>query len=186
MPGQEIGTAAKMFRVISWFDRVFAARRRLAYVTDMITELDLGADGLSCAKLREDGVRISYTPDKIGSMLAEREEARARYVEERDRLAAMVADARRVIARARDRDDGMLAPQFAYLIALLDGMDAEHAARSVGATRWQAKGYQRQVAAAVFDSDPARFPPTMEERDDGRGFGYWAFAHGGDAPKNTR
>lgn len=179
--------AVKQYRVMRWLDRAFDARRRLDYVADRIAELDEGADGLSCAKLRKEGVRVTYTPDKIGRMVAERDEARRRYVDEADHLAAMVSDARRVVARARDIDDGLRAPQFAYLLALLDGAPASEAARSVGATRWQAKGYQRQVAAAVFDSDPARFPPTMEERDDGRRFGYWAFAKsGGDATKNAR
>lgn len=173
----DVSDAAKQMRVISWLDGVREARARLADIRDKLREMDEGADGLSCAKVRKDGVRISYTPDKIGSMIAEREEVAAKLNAEAEFAEGRLRDACRTLQTAWDRNAGTDDPAFAYLLhRYVDGMSQADAAREVGTTIWGAKLYPRRVAALVYDSDPERFPPTVDERFAEHGFGYWNFA----------
>ena len=164
--------AVKQYRVLRWLDRVFDARRDLSDARDRIREMDEDADRLKSSWPRRDGVRVRNAGDRVGEMLAAREERRGMLLEAAE---ATLSDARRVIAGARDANADAADAAFGYLLALLDGMSAADAARSVGVTVWAAKGYQRQGAAMVYDSDPARFPPTAEELSGGRAYGYWQF-----------
>ncbi|MBR2683864.1 MAG: hypothetical protein IKE22_11440 [Atopobiaceae bacterium] len=166
----------KQYRVVLWLDGLLDANRRLEIIRDKLRELDEGADGMGCAKFRKEGVRITYTPDKVGNLVAEREQARKRLEAESERIEARLHDARRVLQDAWDANAGANDPAFAYLIhRYVDGMSLPEAARSVGMTSWGAKLYPRKVATMIYDEDPARFPETREERMDGKPYGYWAF-----------
>lgn len=170
------GDSSKQYRVISWLDGLLDASRRLKGIREKLRELDEGADGMSCARPRREGIRATYTPDKIGNMVAEREEAKGRLTAEAEQIEARLQDARRVLQEAWDANAGANDPAFAYLIhRYVDGMSLPEAARSVGTTSWGAKLYPRKVATMIFDADPDRFPETREERMDGKPYGYWAF-----------
>ncbi|MBQ6330259.1 MAG: hypothetical protein IJI35_14665 [Kiritimatiellae bacterium] len=182
----EVSDAAKQLRVLSWLDGLEDSRKRLSYVRDRLEELDAGMDGLGCVKYRKDGVRVSYMPDKIGAMVAARADARAALTAEAEQLEGRLRDGARLLQAAWSANYGANDPAFAYLVHVYgDGMGAADAARAVGITRWGARAYPRAVAVMVYDSDSARFPPTIgeivDERGGGYGFGYWTSKGDGNA-----
>ena len=183
----EVSDAAKQLRVLSWLDGLEDARRRLSYVRGELEELGANTDGLGCAKYRKDGVRrVGCLPDKIGAMVAAREAAKCALTAEAEQLEGRLRDGARLLQSAWRANYGANDPAFAYLVHVYgDGMGAADAARAVGTTRWGAKAYPRAVAVMVYDSDPARFPPTIgeivDERGGGYGFGYWTSKGDGNA-----
>ena len=167
----------KQYRVLCWLDRLLAGQQRLAYLRDRLDELDAKADGLGAVTYRKDGVRVSYTPDKVGELVAKNEEARADALGEMDAIGETLRDARRILQDAWDANAGENDPACAYLMALyVDGVPEAEAARAVGMTTWGARLYPREVAAMIYDANAARFPETVEERFAVHGFGYWKFA----------
>ena len=171
-----VDDAVKQYRVMNWLDRVRRVHNRLATVHDLLVELDAAADGIKCARIREDGVRISYTPDKIGAMLAKCEEKRAELESEEERLETIVRDAARVLSCAWSAHPDVADPAFAYVLAVYgEGKQPVDAARECGTTTWGAKLYPRKVASMIYDTFPERFPPTMAEKTAEKPYGYWRY-----------
>lgn len=174
-----VDDAVKQYRVMCWLDRVRRVHNRLVTVRDLLAELDDDTDGIKCARIREDGVRISYTPDKVGELLAKREEMRAELESEAERLVTVIHDAAMVLSRAWDAHPDVADPAFAYVLAVYgEGKPPTEAARACGTTTWGAKSYPRKVAAMIYDTEPARFPETMAEKNERAPYGYWMMAKG--------
>jgi hypothetical protein len=172
-----VDDAVKQYRVMCWLERMHGKRERLAYLRDRIEEIDAQGDGLKCAKFRTGYTRPTSEPDRIGTMLVKREEARAKAVEEAASIAGELRDAARLLREARDANAGEADAAFAYTaMVYCKGVPAGHAARAVGKSALSARQYPRQVAAMVYDAAPDRFPPTSDERFAEHGFGYWAYA----------
>ena len=166
--GGEHGRGA--LAVMRWLEGLLACHDRAEKVMCALGELDEGSDGMSGWKPDPAAVRTQVEPDKVGKVVAQREEVRCRLEAEADDIASKLDGARRVLEAAWEANPGVADPAFAYTMKrYVEGAPFALAARSVGATEWEARTYPRRVAAIVYGYMPDRFParPDMPYGYDG-------------------
>ena len=155
------GDTSKILSVMCWLDSLRYCARLLQKLEDNIKSIDEVSDGIGSYSIIERGGG-SDKPDKIGQLLAKREEHRAGLLAEYDYLAPTVKGGRDfLVAAARQSDTPK---EYKYLLDYYGrAKSLEQAAKASGFNVWQAKALPRKLAPALYQLEPKRFEGLTQQ-----------------------
>ena len=160
-----IGDEGKAYRVQLWLEDLSACRRKLEGAEQSIAEITELSDGIRGRRLDVTPNRYAK-PDKIGAMVADREEALEALESHAAELRGAVRTGMAAIADAWGANRGTADASFRYVIARYAcGCTHERAARAAGLGRYAAKLAPRKVAPMIYDAHPELFARIGGESD---------------------
>ena len=167
-----IDAEGKRFRVSCWLDSLAACADRLASVRAAMAVLYDGYDGIGAMRYDRPHVRGgSVKGDRIGDLVADREERAAQLSEEADMLAEAVGNAERAIRDAWKSNEGAADGAFRYIVErYVHGAPEADAVRAAGVGRYAAKISVRRAAGMIYDEHPEIFA-----REPGRWTDYYGY-----------
>lgn len=162
---------SKAALAVEWLELLGTCVKRLEDIEDDIAALE--GDGVGAQFYKREVLIRGYQADKVGSMVASREERRAELMEERDLLTDAIANAKRLMVDAARCDDHMAVKGLRYVWArYLHGLTHQRVSDAMGVSRGMAYLYRNRFIARLVEAYPSRFD------GDRRPYGYYEFARG--------